>query len=54
MSTKSQPKVVGGQPADPREWPWMVALIRHDADHYCGGVLITDRHVLTAAHCLQG
>ncbi|KAK0085021.1 hypothetical protein PV325_005947 [Microctonus aethiopoides] len=54
MSTKSRTRVVGGQPADPKEWPWMVALIRKYADHYCGGVLITDRHVLTAAHCLQG
>lgn len=54
MSSKSKTRIVGGRPADPREWPWMVALIRTDADHYCGGVLITDRHVLTAAHCVQG
>ncbi|XP_011301302.1 proclotting enzyme [Fopius arisanus] len=54
MSSKSKTRIVGGRPADPREWPWMVALIRTDADHYCGGVLITDRHVLTAAHCVHG
>lgn len=45
-------RIAGGQPADPKEWPWMVALLRHGAIQYCGGVLITDRHVLTAAHCV--
>ncbi|XP_015592174.1 proclotting enzyme isoform X2 [Cephus cinctus] len=52
VSTKSRTRIVGGRPADPKEWPWMVALLRKDASHYCGGVLITDRHVLTAAHCV--
>ncbi|XP_044584591.1 proclotting enzyme-like isoform X2 [Cotesia glomerata] len=54
VSSKGWTRVVGGQPANPKEWPWMVALIRRDSDQYCGGVLITDRHVLTAAHCLYG
>ncbi|KAL2743756.1 venom protease isoform X1 [Vespula maculifrons] len=52
-NTKSGTRIVGGRPADPREWPWMAALLRKDAIQYCGGVLITDRHVLTAAHCVQ-
>ncbi|XP_064110683.1 proclotting enzyme-like isoform X2 [Macrobrachium nipponense] len=47
-------RIVGGQPADPQEWPWMAALLRNGATQYCGGALITDRHILTAAHCVDG
>lgn len=46
--------VSGGQPADPKQWPWMVALLKDKVGHFCGGVLITDLHVLTAAHCVHG
>lgn len=53
VSTRQFPKITGGRPADPGEYPWMAALItRRDATGaFCGGVLITDRHVLSAAHC---
>ncbi|KAL6445944.1 hypothetical protein ACFW04_000964 [Cataglyphis niger] len=51
-TTKTKIRIAGGQPADPKEWPWMAALLRQGAIQYCGGVLITDRHVLTAAHCV--
>ncbi|XP_063586133.1 proclotting enzyme-like isoform X1 [Penaeus indicus] len=47
-------RIVGGKDADPQEWPWMAALMRDGASSYCGGVLITDRHILTAAHCVDG
>ncbi|XP_076296054.1 proclotting enzyme [Lasioglossum baleicum] len=53
MSTKFRGRLVGGQPADPGEWPWMAALLRKRESRYCGGVLVTDRHVLTAAHCVH-
>lgn len=54
VSTLTGPRIVGGQLAEPKEWPWMVALLRDRDLHYCGGALITDLHVLTAAHCVQG
>uniref|UniRef100_A0A182JSC1 Peptidase S1 domain-containing protein n=1 Tax=Anopheles christyi TaxID=43041 RepID=A0A182JSC1_9DIPT len=49
-------RVVGGVPAALNGWPWM-ALVGYeeafgDVDFRCGGSLITDRHVLTAAHCI--
>lgn len=47
-------KIIGGTDADPKKWKWMAGLIkgRGGQRSYCGGALITDRHVLTAAHCL--
>lgn len=53
VATKQFPKIAGGRPADPGEYPWMAALItrRDTTGAFCGGVLITDRHVLSAAHC---
>ncbi|KAK8720476.1 hypothetical protein OTU49_013294, partial [Cherax quadricarinatus] len=47
-------RIVGGKPADPREWPWVAALLRQGNSQYCGGVLVTNQHVLTAAHCVRG
>ncbi|XP_071539174.1 uncharacterized protein [Panulirus ornatus] len=47
-------RIVGGKPADPKDWPWMAALLlKSGSKQYCGGTLITDRHILTAAHCLK-
>jgi trypsin len=45
--------VVGGQPADPGEWPWQVVLIV-DGDEYCGGSILELDVIVTAAHCTEG
>lgn len=50
---KQDTRIVGGKPADKGEWPWMAALLRDQTDQYCGGVLITDQHILTASHCVD-
>ncbi|MEV6048367.1 serine protease [Streptomyces xanthochromogenes] len=50
--------IVGGLETEVNEYPFMVALVRTNTqDHeaaWCGGSLITARHILTAAHCVAG
>merc|ERR1712240_874572 len=45
-------KRVGGEEATPHSYPWMVALFVDDP-WFCGGTLISDEWVLTAAHCAK-
>merc|ERR1712215_328518 len=46
--------IVNGQQADNNEYPWMVLLIKNIVDTIeplCGGSLISNQWILTAAHC---
>ncbi|PSN57580.1 hypothetical protein C0J52_00493 [Blattella germanica] len=46
-------RIVGGKPTEVNEFPWMARLSYFNR-FYCGGMLINDKYVLTAAHCVKG
>lgn len=46
----AQARVTGGSSAVPGQWPWQVSIV-FDGTHVCGGSLVSDKWVLSAAHC---
>ena len=56
---RPDPRIIGGEPADFGEYPFMVALLFEPIagndfqKQYCGASLIDSRWVLTAAHCVD-
>merc|ERR1719334_194737 len=51
--------IVNGQDAAPGAWPWQVSIVQSMMkdgkvffDHSCGGTILNNKWVLTAAHCM--
>ncbi|KAK4321781.1 hypothetical protein Pmani_007409 [Petrolisthes manimaculis] len=51
--TKEQ-RIVNGSDVKPaHKYPWQVGIRENDSENYmCGGSIINDRYILTAAHCV--
>ena len=50
-------RIVGGSTAEAGDYPWQVAVLKKQGPSLffiCGGTLIADRRVVTAAHCTSG
>ncbi|OCT59128.1 hypothetical protein XELAEV_18001617mg [Xenopus laevis] len=43
-------RIMGGQDSQEGRWPWQVSL-RRNGKHFCGGTLISNLWVVSAAHC---
>uniref|UniRef100_A0A8C5HTZ2 Vitamin K-dependent protein C n=1 Tax=Gouania willdenowi TaxID=441366 RepID=A0A8C5HTZ2_GOUWI len=56
LCNSSDQRIVGGDEATPGEIPWQVTLMSHSdnlrAQPFCGGSLLSESWVITAAHCL--
>ncbi|CAG2111819.1 unnamed protein product [Medioppia subpectinata] len=57
ITRKKSGNIVGGEKAAEAEFPWIVSFQRPKGDgmiHFCGGSIINERWLLSAAHCFQG
>ena len=48
-------RIVNGEDAVPLSWPMIVSLRDNDepSRHFCGGTILTESYILTAAHCVN-
>lgn len=46
-------RIVGGRDCKEGECPWQALLVKEDNEGFCGGTILNEFYILTAAHCLQ-
>lgn len=53
LDARSTGRIVGGQTAQEGQFPYQVSL-RANGNHFCGGSIVNEYWIVTAAHCLYG
>jgi len=53
LGTSNPGKIVGGTEAAKGNWGWQIAL-KYNGQFTCGGSLINNEWIITAAHCVYG
>ncbi|ELK25997.1 Coagulation factor X [Myotis davidii] len=46
-------RIVGGRDCNDGECPWQALLIKENNEGFCGGTILNEFYILTAAHCLD-
>lgn len=46
-------RIVGGEECPPGQCPWQALLVNHDDMGFCGGTILNEYFILTAAHCIN-
>lgn len=49
----SEQSIVGGSTTSIQQYPWQVSLQSRYGGHFCGGSIIDEEWILTAAHCIE-
>lgn len=54
LQKKSGARIVGGEEIDIIKVPWQVNIQTAQMKHHCGGSIISEQWILSAAHCFYG
>uniref|UniRef100_A0A1L8DQM8 Putative trypsin-like serine protease n=1 Tax=Nyssomyia neivai TaxID=330878 RepID=A0A1L8DQM8_9DIPT len=52
----AKPRIIGGLPTKPHEFPYMISLQwldNPDQKHFCGGAILNENWIITAGHCVK-